>query len=81
MNNKYTYFIEYLSKDVSPMGTKFHSMVGSDNCKIKDMRNRLDDFLSDNKLSIKGTGKSGAVLDASGKMIGKYILNSRKLGV
>lgn len=81
MNNKYTYFIEYLSKDMSPMGTKYHSMVGSDNCKIKDMRNRLDNFLSENKLSVKGTGKSGSILDVSGKIIGKYALSSRKLGV
>ena len=74
MNKKYSYEIEFLSRDVSPTGTKYFGATGG--TLLKEMKASLDKFLEENGLQKKGA-TSGQILNAKGQVIGRFCFNSQ----
>ena len=74
MNKKYSYEIEFLSRDVSPTGTKHFGATGGS--LLKEMKASLDKFLEENGLQKKGA-TSGQILNAKGQVIGRFCFNSQ----
>lgn len=72
MNKKYSYEIEFLSRDVSPTGTKHFGATGG--ALLKEMKASLDKFLEENGLQKKGS-TSGQILNAKGQVIGRFCFN------
>ncbi len=77
MTRKYGYFIEFLSKEVSPTGTKYCSGVGE--CLQKEMKASFDSFVKRHALIQKGNSKAGKLLDAKGNYIGDYHLSGNTI--
>lgn len=73
MIKKYSYQIEFLSRELSPTKTKYFSASGE--CLLKEMKNNFNNFLKENSLSAKGSTK-GAILDVRGNVIGNFIFSS-----
>lgn len=74
MIKKYTYQIEFLSREVSPSGTKYYGASGE--CLQKEMKKNFDEYLKKNALSTKGSAKKGSVLNAKGQVIGSFEFRS-----
>lgn len=73
MERKYGYEVEFLSKMVSPTGTKYFSSTGE--CMLREMKSNFKSFLKENNLQVKGATK-GEVLNAKGNVIGKFHFKS-----
>ena len=73
MERKYGYEVEFLSKMVSPTGTKFFSSTGES--MLRDMKNNFKSFLKEYNLQTKGLTK-GEILNANGTVVGKFHFKS-----
>lgn len=71
---KYGYQIEFLSRELSPSGTKYYGATGE--CLLKDMKQNFQDFLKKHGYTTKGTTTKGTLLNAKGQEIGKFEFNS-----
>lgn len=74
MFKKYSYEIEFLSKEVSPCGTKIYTATGE--CTLREMKQNFKDFLKKYSFSTKGSATEGSVLNAKGQVIGKFSFGS-----
>lgn len=74
MFKKYSYQIEFLTKDVSPVDTKFYSATAE--CTLNEMKKKFKSFISTHGLQTKGSTTKGTVLDARGNMIGTFSFGS-----
>lgn len=75
MIKKYSYQVEFLSREVSPMDTMVFSATGE--CSLKEMKQNFQDFLKKYGFSTKGTTTNGSVLNAKGQVIGKFAFGSQ----
>lgn len=74
MIKKYSYQIEFLSREISPVDTKYYS--ASAECGLRDMRKNFKDFLSKHGLDYKGKASSGTIVNAKGNVVGKFAFGS-----
>ena len=75
MIKKYSYEIEFLTRELSPHGTKYYGASGE--CSLKEMKENFKDFLKKYNFTTKGTTTNGSVLDAKGQVIGKFSFSSK----
>ena len=74
MEKRYGYAIEFLSKELSPTGTKF--VRGTGECKLREMQKSFENFLNGKGLTYSGGKRAGSVLNAKGQMIGEFYFYS-----
>lgn len=75
MIKKYSYEIEFLSREVSPHNTKYFSASGE--CSLKEMKQNFKDFLSKYHFQTKGGATKGSLLNAKGQVIGQFEFHSQ----
>ena len=69
MIKKYSYEVEFLTRELSPHGTKYYGASGE--CSLKEMKENFKDFLKKYNFTTKGTTTNGSVLNAKEKVICK----------
>jgi hypothetical protein len=77
MIKKYSYEVEFLSREVSPYGTKYFSATGE--CLLKEMKENFKDFLAKNAFSTKGSATKGQLLNPKGQVIGSFEFKSHTI--
>lgn len=77
MVKKYGYQIEFLSRDLSPTGTKYYGATGE--CLVKEMKQNFQSFLKKHGYSTKGGATKGTLLNAKGQEIGKFEFSSNTI--
>lgn len=75
MIKKYSYEVEFLTRELSPHGTKYYGASGE--CSLKEMKENFKDFLKKYNFTTKGTTTNGSVLNAKGQVIGKFSFSSK----
>ena len=77
MIKKYSYEVEFLTRELSPYGTKYYSASGE--CSLKEMKENFKNFLKKHNLTTKGTTTNGSVLNVKGQVIGKFSFSSKTI--
>lgn len=77
MIKKYSYEVEFLTRELSPHGTKYYGASGE--CSLKEMKQNFKDFLKKYNFTTKGTTTNGSVLNAKGQVIGKFSFSSKTI--
>ncbi len=77
MIKKYSYEVEFLTRELSPHGTKYYGASGE--CSLKKMKENFKDFLKKYNFTTKGTTTNGSVLNAKGQVIGKFSFSSKTI--
>lgn len=77
MIKKYSYEVEFLTRELSPQGTKYYGASGE--CSLKEMKENFKDFLKKYNFTTKGTTTNGSILNAKGQVIGKFSFSSKTI--
>lgn len=77
MIKKYSYEVEFLTRELSPLGTKYYSASGD--CSLKEIKESFKDFLKKYNFTTKGTATNGSVLNAKGQVIGNFSFSSKTI--
>lgn len=73
MDKKYMYEIEFLSREVSPVGVKHFGATGETT--LRAIKENFKSFLEKNALTAKGATE-GTIKNAKGEVIGDFIIHS-----
>lgn len=77
MIKKYSYEVEFLSRELSPHGTKYYGASGE--CPLKEMKQSFKDYLSKYHFQTKGGATKGSLLNAKGQIIGNFEFKSQTI--